>query len=187
MGKSGAGKDRTLKELIKQGFHKIPTVTTRPQRIGEANGKDYIFTNDYVFRSCIDEGLFAEYRMYNATFGDWWYGSLKSSYLTSTNEDAIILTPGGYTAVKSFLDKNNVKPIVFMICANYDVRRQRLEQRGDHTDEIIRRMKEDDIDFACVDYIPGIHKIWNNGDIQDTVKQIINIVNEVKCDKRDNT
>lgn len=49
IGKSGSGKDAILRELQKHGFTKITTVTTRPPRHNEINGRSYIFTIIDVF------------------------------------------------------------------------------------------------------------------------------------------
>lgn len=173
MGKSGAGKDTVLKYLLKRGYNKIPTVTTRPPRHNEVNGRSYTFTDDRTFRVCIDEGLFAEYTMYHSALGDWWYGSLKSNYVTSKDKDVIILTPSGYLSAKPFLEKNNIKTNVFLISASYDVRRKRLEKRGDNEIEIIRRMQADDIDFEGLDFINEESIISNNGNIEEAVNKII--------------
>lgn len=176
MGKTGAGKDTVLKGLQKKGFKKIPTVTTRPARSGEVNNVDYIFTNDIVFRTCIDEDLFAEYKIYHSALGDWWYGSLKSSYIMSSPTDVIILTPDGYTGIKTFLEKNNIDVKIFYITADYDIRRKRLVKRGDDAVEVIRRIKSDEVDFFGLD-TNSLIVIENNEDVESAVGKIIEEIN----------
>lgn len=177
MGKTGSGKDMILKHLQKHGFHKIPTVTTRPPRFGEVDGVDYIFTDEKTFRECIDDNLFVEYRRYHVVNGDWWYGSLKSRYLTSSPKDAIILTPDGYTAIKNYLKTHNISHDVFLITADYNTRRERIKKRGDDDVEIIRRMESDEVDFSGLD-TSEFTIIQNNGDISDAILQILRIVME---------
>lgn len=172
MGKSGAGKDAILRQLQKQGFHKIPTVTTRPPRSGEVNGVDYIFTDEKTFRECIDDNLFAEYRRYHVILGDWWYGSLKSRYLISSPTDVIILTPDGYTTIKDYLRTRNISYDAFLITADYNIRRNRIRKRGDDDAEIIRRMESDEVDFSGLD-TSELTVVQNNGDICEAVLQIL--------------
>ena len=45
MGKSLSGKSYLQKELVKQGFPKMITATTRPKRQGEVDGQDYYFVD----------------------------------------------------------------------------------------------------------------------------------------------
>lgn len=172
MGKSGVGKDSILRQLQKHGFHKIPTVTTRPPRSGEVDGVDYIFTDERTFRECIDDNLFAEYKMYHASLGDWWYGSLKSRYLISSLTDVIILTPDGYLAIKDYLKTHNISYDVFLITADYDIRRKRISKRGDNYVEIIRRMQSDEVDFSGLD-TSEFTIVQNNNDISEAVYQIL--------------
>ena len=184
IGKSGSGKDAIVRELQKHGFNKITTVTTRPPRHDEVNGRSYVFTDERTFRICIDYDLFAEYKVYHSALGCWYYGSLKSDYLTSKETDVIILTPDGYLNVRKYLDKNNITADVFLIETSYENRRKRLEKRGDNPTEIIRRMKADDIDFSVVDFIQKDHIINNDSNIENAVSQIIEKMNERNVNER---
>ena len=52
VGESASGKSTIQNELVDYfGYEKIVTFTTRPQRKGEENGKDYYFVSDSEFNS----------------------------------------------------------------------------------------------------------------------------------------
>ena len=66
LGASGSGKS-TIENILSEkfGYDKIVSYTTRPQRVGETNGKDYNFINNEKFKDSIRKGLFAEYDEYS--------------------------------------------------------------------------------------------------------------------------
>lgn len=62
-GPSGVGKDSVVKALMAEtdDYHFVVTATTRPPRLGEVDGEDYIFVSDQDFERMIDEGDLLEY------------------------------------------------------------------------------------------------------------------------------
>ena len=62
-GPSGVGKDATLKKMQEMGlpFHFVVTATTRPQREGEVDSKDYFFVGMGEFARLIEEGELLEH------------------------------------------------------------------------------------------------------------------------------
>ena len=75
MGKSGSGKDTILERLLhmRNDLTPIMTYTTRPQRPGEKNGKEYYFVTPQVFEKLKNNDSVIEYRRYNTTQGEWIY------------------------------------------------------------------------------------------------------------------
>ncbi len=61
-GPSGAGKDSVIRRMKELGvpLHFVVTMTTRPPRPGEENGKDYIFVSEEEFEKLLREGGFLE-------------------------------------------------------------------------------------------------------------------------------
>ena len=70
-GPSGVGKDAALKSLrtLKRPWHFIATATTRPRRLNEIDGMDYIFLDSGVFQGMVDRGEFLEYAR---VYGNWY-------------------------------------------------------------------------------------------------------------------
>lgn len=85
LGASGSGKSTLENELAnKYGYEKIVSHTTRKQRVGEVNGKDYHFIDNETFNEALERGLFAEYEEYSQ---NRFYGTLKTDY-TSTKKQS---------------------------------------------------------------------------------------------------
>jgi len=62
-GPSGAGKDSVVQRMQERGlpFHFVVTITTRPQRANEVNGRDYFFVSKEEFARLIEEDELFEY------------------------------------------------------------------------------------------------------------------------------
>ena len=69
---SGAGKTSLVKELVHEdpGVTFSVSYTTRPQRSGEVNGRDYFFVSRAEFEAMIAAGKFLEYaRVFDNYYG----------------------------------------------------------------------------------------------------------------------
>lgn len=75
MGKSASGKD-TLYSRLKEKFPQFKTVTlytTRPIREGEAEGREYYFTDEEGLEALKSAGKVIELREYHTIHGVWKY------------------------------------------------------------------------------------------------------------------
>jgi guanylate kinase len=65
-GPSGAGKGTLIKRVMPRvsGLTLSVSATTRPQRVGERQGRDYFFISESEFNDWIREGLFLEWAEY---------------------------------------------------------------------------------------------------------------------------
>lgn len=143
-GKSCSGKNAIARELIKRGYKQCITYTTRPIRKGETDGIDYHFISVERFQELIDEGFFAEYKVYETEFGKWYYGSAAHDFEDDDCKKFVILTPEGIRDVKS---NTGLNPKVLYIFANLETIKKRLLKRGDNVDEAMRRIEKDMEDF----------------------------------------
>ena len=75
-GPSGAGKGTIIKELLKSNdsLYLSVSMTSRPMRNYETNGKEYYFASKEEFEERIKNDEFLEYTSYNGNY----YGTLKS-------------------------------------------------------------------------------------------------------------
>jgi guanylate kinase len=69
-GPSGAGKDTVMQRMKERGlpFHFVVTATTRPQRLNEVHGQDYLFVSKEEFARMIDEDELIEHAI---VYGDY--------------------------------------------------------------------------------------------------------------------
>lgn len=144
LGASGSGKS-TIESILseKYGYKKIISYTTRPQRIGETNGKDYHFIDNDTFRETLDRGLFAEYDEYSQ---DRFYGTLKSDYKKGNR--VVVLTPNGLRQLKKVCEDEDVFSVY--VDANLGTRVKRYIDRCgvdkfnfDDKNEIAARVERD--------------------------------------------
>ena len=73
LGKTASGKSKVVDELVKKGFKKIVTTTTRPPRKKEVDGIDYNFVSNEEFQQLINTRYFAEWKKYDTVDGEWYY------------------------------------------------------------------------------------------------------------------
>lgn len=64
-GPSGVGKDAVLSRMKERGlpFHFVVTATTRPQRAGEVEGRDYLFVSPPEFQGMVARGEMLEHAL----------------------------------------------------------------------------------------------------------------------------
>lgn len=148
-GESGAGKDRTLNEIIRMDqerltsqFHKIINCTTRPPREGEVNGIHYHFISPIDFANRLLTSSMIEATEHR----DWFYGT----DLEALVEDKINIGVFNPIAIDILADDPRVSLIVYKIEATDKIRmlRQLNRQEDPDVDEIVRRYKTDKRDFA---------------------------------------
>lgn len=162
IGKTCSGKTAIADELVKRGYKKVVTYTSRPKRKGEKDGKDYHFISKEDFLQGIDTQFFMEYKTYQVPNDEWYYGTSYDSLEKTDGEDkyAIILTLDGY---KDFLSNCNIRHRSFYIYANHKTILHRLKERKDTNDSIERRMNHDDKDFKMAEYLVD-KVVYNNDD-----------------------
>ena len=149
-GKSGAGKDRIMKDYIKHvAATPIVSYTTRPMRDGEVNHREYHFVTRDAFKDLKNADKFSEVREYHTLVGGkpdvWCYGSpvvnpRSRLYVT-------ILDMQGTQEYIDFYGKDNC--FVVYVNVSDDERERRARARGsfDKT-EWDRRLADDAAKFT---------------------------------------
>lgn len=171
LGKTCSGKDTILNEIVKLGYKKLVTYTTRPMRPGEIEGVNYhyVSTEDFLLKEA--NGFFAETTSYNVATGDtWYYGSAIEDYDKDT---VMIVNPDGIKRIKKIQSLN---PVVFYIQAKENIIRKRLSKRGDNLVEAERRILADDKDFfgidKYVDYFASNNGLFSPGAVADEIVKL---------------
>lgn len=148
IGKAGSGKDTMMHRVLERNpnLHEIVSCTTRPRREGEVEGVNYFYLTPEQFG---DKVLHNE--MLEATcFNDWFYGTSYES-LRSDVTNIGVFNPAG---IESLLGRRDVIVHVFYVTASPKNRllRQLNREKDPDVDEIIRRYKADEIDFADLNF-----------------------------------
>ena len=174
-GPSGVGKDAALAELRRRdpGRHFPVTVTTRPIRPGEEQGREYHFIDRRTFQETWLEGEFLETALVHGS----WYG-------TPRNEIETPLCHGMDVILK--IDVQGARQVrkiypqavgIFMLPESMDQLRQRLEQRQDR--DIEARLETAGREIALAQEFD--HQVTNlEGRLLDTVDAIEAIIEMTK-------
>jgi len=136
---SGAGKTTIVKSLLSSGMPLdfSVSVTSRPKRPGETEGKDYYFLHPDEFRKKIQQGKFLEWE---EVYKNQYYGTLKSEVERLWSEKKHILfdvdVKGGVNLKKYF---GPLALSMFIKPPSFDVLKTRLINRGTETEESLQK------------------------------------------------
>ena len=148
-GKSAAGKDTLLQEIIQQypDLHEIISCTTRPPRDYEVNGASYFFLSEEQFFNKVLNGEMLE----TSKFRDWYYGTSVEGCSTE-KINVGVFNPDG---IRNLSANNNIDLYVVLVQASDKVRLLRSLHREHHpdVDEIVRRYLTDKEDFELLSQI----------------------------------
>ena len=136
-GPSGSGKttlaQRILKDKRLKGIlHRSVSVTTRPKRRGEIQGRDYFFVSDAEFKKQLKEKKILEWTRYLG----YYYGTPKrylDEQLKKGRNILLCLDIRGAKRIKRLYPKNSVT--IFIEPPSLEVLSQRLKNRSIKTDE----------------------------------------------------
>ena len=140
---SGAGKTSLANAIVEENknIYFSTSVTTRPPRDGEENGREYIFTNKNKFDEMIINGEFIEYA---EVFGNY-YGTPKgkTEEFLINGKDIIfdVDWQGGTKIRNSYLAPSVVS--IFILPPSIKTLKERLLNRNKDDDKTVKlRMKE---------------------------------------------
>lgn len=146
MGKSLSGKSYLQKELVKQGFPKMITATTRPKRQGEVDGQDYYFV-DRMSKDAI-----APRRYHVVNNQEWDYYLPKDEFIkvSGTNRaSTLILDLDGYLELEEAgQNMPNVKILGLYLNVPLKERLKRYldtSRSQENGKEFVRRLYDDEM------------------------------------------
>jgi len=165
-GPSGVGKNTIIEAMSTDlDFYFSVSHTTRPQREGEVDGKDYHFVTEEEFKSLVDENLMIEYEQY----GGFYYGTSKKEILKESNIILLDLEVNGATKL---LSENEEFIGIFIDIDDYELVK-RLKNRGHDQNFIDKRMQ-----LASLQREKKSQYQYHvdNVDIKSSVNQILDII-----------
>ena len=137
VGKAAAGKDFLKHRLKNKGFNIGVSHTTRSPRETEIDGEDYHFITEDKFKEMIVGNEFIEHMKFNG----WYYGQTEEDFNKS---DVMIMSKDGLDILP---EQYRDQCAVLYLDVDRKTRIERLNDRNDVNDSIMRRMNTDDDQF----------------------------------------
>ena len=177
-GPSGAGKDTVINGLMERkdtnAWISI-SMTSRPPRGLEENGKEYFFVTKEEFEDNIKNDNFLEYAIYN----DNYYGTPKSKideYLNKGIDVILIIEIQGALQIKELVKE---ALFIFIMPPSMEELRDRLIKRGtDKPDKIVSRFKRA---YEEINEVTKYNYVVVNDNLEKAVDKVSSIIKAEKC------
>ncbi|HVA11810.1 MAG TPA: guanylate kinase [Stellaceae bacterium] len=166
---SGAGKTTISRKLFDQDGHlgMSVSVTTRPRRPGEVDGKHYHFIARAIFDAMVAKGELLEH----ATVFENCYGTLRAPVMTTLDAGNDIISDVDWQGTQQL--KQNVPDdvvAVFILPPSIEALKQRLQARAQDSEDVVRARMAKSSDemshWAEYDYVIV------NEDLDESVRQV---------------
>ena len=140
---SGAGKTSLVKALREttEGLAVSVSHTTRNQRSGEVDGKDYFFVDHDEFQDMVDRGDFLEH----ARVFDNYYGTSKASVEANLQNGHDVILEIDWQGARQVRGLMPQAQSIFILPPSLDALESRLRGRGQDEDQVIQRRMKDAI------------------------------------------
>lgn len=138
---SGAGKTSLLKALVAtdQGIQVSVSHTTRVMRAGEENGVDYHFVDQQTFSAMVERGAFLEH----AQVFDNFYGTSEAAIREQMEQGLDVVLEIDWQGAQQVRRRFEDAVSIFILPPTPEALRQRLNGRGQDSDEVIERRMRD--------------------------------------------
>ncbi len=152
MGKSAVGKDTIYQKLLGQFpmLHRLVPYTTRPQRQGEEEGREYHFVREEQFLLLRESGRMIEERAYQTAKGIWRYGSVAEAGAEAFSWLGIG-TLESYQKFSAYFGRECMVPLYLEVETGErlwrSLRREQKEVEPCYP-ELVRRFQADEADYA---------------------------------------
>lgn len=152
---SGAGKTSLVKQLIAEMSDLTVSVshTTRAKREGELHGRDYFFVPVDEFKRMIGQQAFLEH----AQVFDNFYGTAKQTVENNLAAGLDVILEIDWQGAQQVRQMIPASRSIFILPPSIDVLKQRLQNRGQDSDDIIARRMSDAVaemsHYAEFDYL----------------------------------
>ena len=176
-GVSGSGKDTIKKELIKrmENVVSLPSFTDRNPREGEVDGQAYCFVTTQEFKKMIENNELYEYDIHH----NHYYGTSKKFMNEKIKSGKVIVKDIDVNGVENLIKilKDEVKLVTIFLRVSKDELKRRIKNRDVNISE-----KELNLRLSRLDYeeskIDMYDYVIENYDLEKTLKQIMNIIDE---------
>ena len=180
MGKSASGKDTLYQEILKR-LPQLQTVvpyTTRPNLIGEQNGREYFFTTQEELDRLLEDGKIIECRTYETMMGPWSYFTADDGQIDIEHENYLMIgTLESYEKTRNYFGKEYLQPVYITVENGLRLQRaldREKRQPSPRYDEVCRRYLADEQDF-CQERLNqcGIEQSYDNENLSVCLEKIV--------------
>jgi len=164
---SGAGKTTLARRLIEcdNSISLSVSVTTRPPRPGEVNGRDYNFVDAATFAQMRDEGELLEW----ARVFDHAYGTPRAPIEAAIAEGRDVLFDIDWQGAQQLSEKMKHDVVrVFVLPPSHDVLEERLRARAQDAEDVVKRRMADA--SAEISHWPEYDYVIVNANIENSLK-----------------
>lgn len=138
---SGAGKTSLVKQITQNLDHLVVSIshTTRQKRRGEVDGVDYYFVSIDEFKAMLSQQAFLEH----AKVFDNYYGTAKNRVEARLNDGKDVILEIDWQGAQQIREMLPDCITVFILPPSRTILEQRLRNRGQDSEETIRRRMTD--------------------------------------------
>lgn len=176
VGPSGAGKNAIINKLLREqnpgNLRQLTTVTTRPKRENETEGREHYFVSQPRFEELVEADALIEYQLIHKK---WYYGTPQAELESAFGKGEHLIADIdvlGAKALKNAFPENVT--LVFIAPPNTSVLEARIRERSTDTEEQIQtRLERAALEMG---YVPVCDFVVINDDLEHAtslVKEII--------------
>jgi len=170
---SGAGKSTISRTLLERdaGLRMSISVTTRPPRPGEEDGRDYRFVNDQDFDRLVDDGELLEHAR---VFGNR-YGTPRDAVNMALDRGRDVLFDVDWQGTQQLKQNAGADVVViFILPPSHEELERRLRARAQDTDEVVRGRMAKAADEMS--HWPEYDYIVINRVLEESVEMVLSII-----------
>ena len=176
IGKSASGKDTLFSSILSSNNGEIiPVVpyTTRPKRLYEKDGVDYVFVSEREMEELEKQGQVVEKRSYQTVHGTWYYFT-RTFHMEEKKNYLLITTLEGAISLQRYYGSDLVC-VVYLYLDDKDrllrsIERESKQYKPNYS-EVCRRFLADQKDFSDekLGLIKNIHFINTGDGLEETI------------------
>lgn len=169
---SGAGKTSLVKQLKNVMDDLVVSVshTTRPMRNGEVDGVDYFFVSVDTFKAMIEAQAFLEHAQ---VFGNF-YGTAQKTVTDNLAQGLDVILEIDWQGAQQVRKLLPDSVSIFILPPSIEVLKQRLQNRGQDSDETIARRMRDAV--TEMSHYPEFDYLVVNDDFDLALNQLKSII-----------
>lgn len=169
---SGAGKTSLVNQLTADldKLHVSISHTTRQQRPGEIHGRDYFFISLDEFKNMLSDQAFLE----TAQVFDNFYGTAQQTVEDKLRHGTDVILEIDWQGAKQIREIISDSISIFILPPSTEILQQRLQNRGQDSEEIIQRRMRDAV--TEISHFDEYNYLIVNDDFNEALTELKSII-----------